>query len=1398
MSQLIARIASLLIILTCAHCLAVEVPKSLEEWKPWVLEKHPDLNCPFLYNNATRACTWPSELRIDANTTGARFTQRIEAYKNDWVALPGNADFWPQNVSDNSSDTRASIAVRDKNNVPEVFLAVGTHEISGEIRWSEMPRTLQIPTQTGIVQLNLNGKMVASPAIEDNNQLWLAASEKQTAATHQDTFNLRVFRKLEDSIPLSLTTQLQLEVSGKERELQLGQLLLSGFTVTDFTSALPARIEKDGSLRIQVKPGTWELTLTSISTAPLNDLTIKNAVQPSQKEMLWPEEEIWVFAGQPQLRSVQISGVQTIDPQQTELPDDWKSLPAYLMTPQTHFKIEELQRGENKDFGKNLSLNRHAWLSFTGTQFIMKDRISGHTTASRLETLNPFALTSAQVDGEPQLVTHLANSKNSGVEIRERDINLEGTSQLPRSLTIPVTGWNEEFNNVSTQLFLPPGWSLFTATGASSEYGSWISQWTLWDMFIVLIIAVAIAKLTKITYGVLTAVTLVLIFHREGAPVLIWLNLIIAIALTAFVSGKFKNFIVKYTYVGFFLLALILLPFTVHQARSALNPQLDSEEVFSFIPALTQSRRYKAVEAPAPAAAPVMAMESQVVDSISAEDVGKFPDQNVEEIVVSGMKRSVLTSSDLQRMAGKAISKKYDPSQQTQTGLAVPTWNRNSVSISWTGPITADETTKLLLVPPLVNRLGYLLCVILPLLLAGVLLRHFFSLLDKKITLPSFTKTSTASLLPSLLVAGLLLVPTDDVKAEVTIDPAILTELEARLTQAPRCLPNCAAIESVKLNAQQDQLTIEIVVHSSDLISLPLPADKSQWWPTRVSVDGKDATLVQSANQTLLVSLPKGRHTLLLTANLQGRDALNLEFPVSLHNVSANTNGWEVSGAPTAEQQSQSLQLQRVERDQAADKSDHLRPEPIAPFVVVSRELNIDMDWSVTTTVSRVAPAFGAINVEIPLLNGEAPLTTQANAAGKVAVHFEANQDEFIWTSSLKQITPLQLQAAKNVPWVEIWSLNVGTLWHTEAKGIAPIQMEKHETLPIWQPWPGEALSIEVNRPQATKGNFITIDNAQLDYEPSNRNSQSKLELLIRSNQGGQYGFTLPAEATLASVTIDGNPQIIAVTDGKLKLPLHPGTQTVAIAWKKVESIGVFTRSPAFVLEQGSSNQNIRIYLPQNRWPLFVGGPMIGPSILIWGMLMVVMIIAVALGRSSLTPLKTHEWVLLSLGICTLSFFTFVLVAVWILVLQQRGKLQSITTTRKFKFLQFGLFALSIAALSALISTIPQGLLGSPDMHITGNNSYSGWFNWYQDHSDAEFPTAWIISFPLWCYKVAILIWSLWLAASLIKWIRWGWQQLSVHGLWYAADGIVTNPKLPKAEPKAETKAEIVAAPENK
>lgn len=1380
MPQLLSRLLALLFLCLVIPLQAVEIPKSLEEWKPWVLEKHPDINCPFLFNDEDRNCSWPSELRIDANDRGAQFALHVEVFKPEWVALPGGANLWPTDLSDNGT----KIAVRDQAGHPQVYLTTGTHDLKGELHWSEMPRTLPIPETIGIVQLTLQGKAIASPALENGNELLLMANQKQNATAHQDSFEVRVFRKIEDKIPLRVTTLLQLDVSGKERELQLGQLLLKGFVAVEFSSQLPARIEKDGSLRIQVKPGSWELTLTSQSTAPLKTLSYSTSSE------LWPQQEIWVFSAERQLRSVQISGAQTIDPQQTQLPDTWKSLPAYLVTPETKFTLEELQRGESKDMANDLKLDRGAWLSFDGKKIIFKDHLTGTTRSSRLETLKPLELTSAFINGQPQLITQLADGQNAGIEVRSRNLTLDAVSQLPKAMKLPVNGWNEEFNSVSTSLYMPPGWSLLTATGVSSENGSWFSYWSLWDLFTVLIIVIAIARVTTPVIGLIAAATIAIIYQRTGAPVFVWLNLIAVIALSKFVTGKFRAFVERYTYVSFLVLALVTLPFAVREARIFVNPQLEHEYFWDWSSsfALNSPDRKNVLytstadftpppsmdfvpDAPAPAMTQQEVEEVVVtgakaerkskVDAIRSEDIGKFSERQSAEA--------------LQRTPGVKIQKAYDPGQQTQTGVAVPTFSKNRVHLSWDGPVKAGETTTLFLVSPWINRIGNLLAVILPLLLAGFLLQYTAALFGKKMNIPRIPLAT--GIAPAILLAALIGLPTPQAQAQVHIDPSILKELEERLTQAPKCLPNCAAIESANLKVSQDELQLTLVVHSSDLIALPLPADAAQWWPSQVTVDDRAASLVQNDSQELLVSLPKGRHNIVIKANVQGRDALNLNFPVALHNVTSSASGWEVSGVPTQDQASQSLQLQRVEQDANTAKAEHLRPDPIAPFVIVRRELTLDLEWSVTTRVTRVAPEFGAINLEIPVLDGESPLSTQVNPNGKIAVHLEASQDEFEWHSSLKQVSPLELKAAEQVPWVEIWSLEASPLWHTDANGIAAVQMDKHRYQPLWQPWPGETLSLVVTKPKATKGSYITIDWASIQFQPGNRSSLSKLSFNIRTNQGGQYSFKLPEGAQLAKVTIDNNEQMISTTEGALKLPLHPGSQTIGIEWKADDGIGLITRTPAFNLDQGSSNQKISIELPGNRWPLLVGGPLVGPSILLWGMLLVVSLVGYALGRSGLTPLKPYEWILLGLGICTLDFTTFVLIAVWLIALSKRGKLRQVTTGLRFKLLQFALFAFSLIALGSLISTLPQGLLSGPDMHVLGNNSYLGNFQWYQDHSDLAFPRAWVISLPLWCYKLVMLLWSLWLASALLRWIRWGWQQLSHQALWYAPEEIVLKPK---------------------
>lgn len=1350
MPHTLVRTLASLILLIGSNLQAAGIPTVLQDWQSWVLKKHPEIHCPFLYNDAQRSCLWPSELRIDANTQGAKFTQTVEAFAESWVRLPGGTGFWPENVRDISNSlTQDKLVIRERIGIPEVFLSPGRYELQGDIRWSSIPRTLSIPPASGIIKLQLNGATVPMPSFESDSQLWLTTTQNSQEPQQQDSLQVRVFRKLDDGIPLRISTRLQLDVSGKERELQLGQLLLNGFTPILFNSNLPARLEADGKLRVQVKPGSWEIELDMQSTQPLTHLGYKAL------DERWPQQEIWVVASQPALRSLQISGVPSIDPSQTQLPEDWRKLPAYLVTPETTMQLEELQRGAG-DSSNQLTLDKEIWLDFDGSGFTLRDEISGQLQQGwRMETLPPYELQSAALNDIPQLVTRLADNANTGVEVRTRELDLTGISRVLRSTSIPVSGWSVDFAEVNAQLHLPPGWSLLSATGASYESGSWVSQWSLWDIFLVLIIAFTIARIANPLWGGLALLTLLLTFHRAGAPLFIWLNIAALLALLPMVSGKFKTHLVRYAYASFILLGLFLLPFSVQQARQVFYPQQEfagrnisehyyHDEGWSFSPLMSSDN--KATEAP----------------------LAKYRSDETEEVVVTGVRASL--SSPKQQ-----VSQEYDLGQQVQTGPGVPGWNWHNIHLSWNGPVKPDEVTQLYLVPPAINRAGSALSLFLPLLLGALLLRLFLQRTGH--ALPAW-KMGNRTLLPTMLLLACGITQSDNTHADVLISNALLKELETRLTQPAECLPDCASIESIQLKVDADLLAMDIIIHSADSIALPLPAQRQQWWPNEVLIDNKPASLLQNANGQLLVNLRKGRNLLHLQAVITGRDSLTLGFPLPLHNLGSQLQGWQLSGAPGTNQTSSSLQLNRLQRSEALAKAEHLQPDPIAPFVTVTRQLQLGLEWRVETRIERVAPTQGIINLEIPLLPGESPIsgdiaiTGDEASKGKIRVQLDTNQQTTFWYSTLKAESPLELKAPVNPAWVEIWVLDTSPIWHTQVTGIPAVQTSN---LPIWQPWPEESISIAVSRPQAVTGSVMTIDQAQLKYTMGDRASSAVLRLSLRTNQAGHYDFTLPDGARLEGVSVDNEDVPLLAVNGRVKIPLHPGEQELKIHWQGSEGTHIKTISPSINLNNHSSNLTINIDLPGDRWPLLVGGPSMGPSVLLWGMLAVVLLFAPVLGRSTLTPLKTHQWILLSLGVATVNLYVLALIAIWLILLTKRGTLAQTPSAGAFKWMQLGLFSLSLVALLMLLGSIPYSLLSSPDMHITGNGSNAHYLRWYQDQSNGEFPQAWIISLPLWTYKLAMLLWSLWLASALLQWVRWGWQQLSHHALWYAPDAILPS-----------------------
>ena len=231
------------------------VPAELEPWVDWVLWKHKELACPVSFQSEERYCIWPGSLQLQLTESGGRFTQHITVYKKSIVLLPGGFGRWPENVQVDGSP----VAVLSRQDLPAINLYPGSYQIAGEYAWSSLPESLRLPETAGIVLLELNGKNIKYPLIK-GGEIWLGASTKQSISKRpMDKLSLVVTRKLRDGHPFEVTTLMMLQVSGQQREVVLGAPLLDGFVPLQVRGKLPARLGSDGKLRVQVKPGQWQL-----------------------------------------------------------------------------------------------------------------------------------------------------------------------------------------------------------------------------------------------------------------------------------------------------------------------------------------------------------------------------------------------------------------------------------------------------------------------------------------------------------------------------------------------------------------------------------------------------------------------------------------------------------------------------------------------------------------------------------------------------------------------------------------------------------------------------------------------------------------------------------------------------------------------------------------------------------------------------------------------------------------------------------------------------------------------------------------------------------------------------------------------------------------------------------
>lgn len=1301
-----------------------EVPESLAPWIPWVLADNEALNCPFINNTAYKEaknhiCAWPSILTIEAANEQAHFSQSWQVLRKSYILLPGDEKHWPQQVLVNNKP----VTVITYQGQPAIELLAGNYLVQGVFQWPHIPESIVIPDQYPFVSMTINQQKIEFPKVE-YNRLWLQESQLELA--EQNALDITVARQVRDGEYIKLTTFIELNVSGKMREVPLGQLLPEGFSLIGIDSELPSFVDNDGILHVKLKPGVWEITAYAYAQP-----TMLSWQRPILS-FVWPKDEIWVVKSHENLRSGKVEGAAMIDSSQAFMPDDWYALPSYLVSPEQVLTYQVQHRGKPLQLENQLSLNRTLWLSFDQRTFTFNDNIGGEMIDSwRLSMTMPYKLESAEDQDGSVLITSNAQEER-GIENRYSNVDVQARGTISAEKQLPITGWESHFETVDLTVNLPPGNKLLAVFGVDYVSNSWWSNWTIWASFIVLLSSMIATRLFNVVAGITTGSMLLLIFQENGAPILAIFNLLLAIAVKKYQPfDKLKALTGGYWTISVALAIGGILLFSAMQMRTVIYPQLEAHN---------------------------SPFNQHVVEQNIVTSVNSLKRKSSDEIY-DAVERIAITGSRVKKV--DSLMERYQSDALMQAGSGIPSWQWHGYQLRWHSPVAKGQNFEMIIL----SKHSYQLLKILGIVLSIFWL--FLMLRDTFVEILAKVKPNTAASLFVILASFSYYSP--NVQASDFPEQALLDELTQRLTKAPDCAPSCSSINKLTVSSEGQDITLTLVVHADNDVAFALP--QSEFWrPEKLFIEGKKTNNLVKRDGWVYLPVNKGTSEVSLIGKVAAVDTFQLVFKERPKYIElAKMSAWEVVGVHANTLVGNTLEFLAVATAQENTKHASTR-YTTKPFVKVTRSLSIDQTWKVTTNVERIAPNHGSISMLIPTIAGE-----RINSAdvivdnGQVLVTLPAGEDEYAWDSMIDRQALLTLTLPANQSFIEQWRVLVSPAWHARLLGV-PIILEPQEDDDyfsyLFYPYPAESLNIEISRPNAVKGDALAIDNVNYQIEQGNRTKILDLIFEYRSTRGGEHVIDLPADYQLKEVSVDSKLLHLQIESGKLTLPILPGKHTVQISMRANESPQILNSAPLINLNAPISNINTVISLSNQRWVLWTQGPLLGPSVLYWGELFTFILLALLVSRVKFSPLSTFSWIALGVGLSLNHWGILAIIAVWFAAIsasQYRDKYMSINV---YNFSQLGLYGLSMIAILSLLAVVPMGLLSTPNMGIEGNYSYHNHLQWFADKSTGFLSNVSVISVPTIYYKAIMLLWVIWLSFAFLNWIKWAWSILGQQGYW--------------------------------
>ena len=525
--------------------------------------------------------------------------------------------------------------------------------------------------------------------------------------------------------------------------------------------------------------------------------------------------------------------------------------------------------------------------------------------------------------------------------------------------------------------------------------------------------------------------------------------------------------------------------------------------------------------------------------------------------------RDVFESSGNYNWSGASVARRplalakenlqYDTKARIQTGPGVPEWSWRTASFGWNGPVTAAQTVRPVLIPLQLERGLSLARVVLLVGLAAVLLnarRVRGAVLRKEHGRRSNGPAVRHGGVALALGAALWGLAGPPARAQLP-NKEMLDTLRTRLLEKSDAYPTAADIPQVALTLWDRKLTMVVEIHTATRTAVPLPGRLPAWSPVAVKVDGQPEATLRRDDGYLWIVLPAGVHRVSVEGLLANLTEWQWTYQLRPRRVTIEAPGWQVNGVRPGGVPEAQVFFSRV-RQTAAGEASYDRPN-LQTAVGVERQLELGLVWQVRTTVSRLSPVGNAVSLRVPLLPGENVITSNAVMKdGFIEVRLGAQQKEFTWQSELSVVPQVALATRADDAWVERWSLVASPVWNVAIAGLAPtFEAGTAGLVPVWKPWPGESVALQISRPEAVAGATVTVGRGSHEITLGKRQRTSSLALALRCSLGEDFLVELPAGAEATSLTSNGASIPIRKDGANVIIPAQARRTTGRAAMEK-------------------------------------------------------------------------------------------------------------------------------------------------------------------------------------------------------------------------------------------------------